>query len=136
MMCFKPLSPRFRPLSASSCVTALASRDGAHERHHDLHVGQPHVVAHALQRTAFEFEAGSEDLVDVARRAAKPQHRIFLVRFVVLAADQIRVFVRFEIREAHDHRFRRERGGDLSNALAQLVDVEIDRPVVAGDLFG
>ncbi len=135
MMCFRPFSPRFRPLSASSWVTALRLAQGAHERHHDLHIGQPHLVAHALQGAAFELEAGPEYLVDIARRAAKPQHRIFLVRLVVLAADQIGVLIRLEIRQAHDHRLGRKCGGDLRDAFGQLVDVEIYRSVVAGDLL-
>ncbi len=135
MMCFRPLSPRFRPLSASSCGDGLGLAQGAHERHHDLHIGQSHLVAHALQRAAFEFEAGPEHLVDVARRAAKAQHRILFVRLVVLAADQIGIFVRFEVRQAHDHRLRREGRGDLRDAFGELVDVEIHRPVVAGDLL-
>ena len=37
---------------------------GAHERHHDLDVGQPHLVAHVLQRAAFELEAIAEARVD------------------------------------------------------------------------
>ena len=33
--------------------------DAPAERHHDADVGQPHVVAHAPQRRAFQREAGS-----------------------------------------------------------------------------
>ena len=35
---------------------AGAGTQGAHERHHDFHVGQAHVIAHALHRFAFHVE--------------------------------------------------------------------------------
>src|SRR6202035_5762838 len=95
----------------------------------------PHLVADAFQGAAFELEAGPEHLVDIARRAAEPQHGILLVRLVVLAADQIRVYIRLEIRQAHDHRLGRKCGGDLRDAFGQFVYIEIHRAVVAGDLL-
>ncbi len=100
----------------------LAQR--AHERHHDLDVGQAHVVAHALHRHAFHLERLGEVVGQVARRAAETQHRVFLVRLVARTADQLLVLVRLEVGQAHDHRLRPERGGDGGDAFGQLVDVE------------
>ncbi len=55
----------------------------AHERHHHLHVGQAHLVAHALQCAALELEAGAERFIDVARGAAEAEHRILFERLVL-----------------------------------------------------
>ena len=55
---------------------------------------------------------------------------------VVLAADQVRILIGFEIRQAHDDGLGRKRGRDLCDAFAQLVDIEIHGPVVARDLLG
>src|SRR5208283_1206674 len=106
-----------------------------HEGYHHLHVVEAHLIAHALERTAFELEAGSEGLVDVTRSAAKAEHRVFLVRLVVLAADQVRILVRFEIRKTYDDRLGRKRRGDLRDAFRQLVDIKADRIRIARNLL-
>src|SRR6202000_3272644 len=51
-------------------------------------------------------------------------------------ADEVGIFIGLEIRQTHDYRLRRECTGDLRNALAQLVDIEIDGAVVPRDLLG
>src|SRR4030095_1010968 len=95
-----------------------------HKRHHHLHVRQAHIVAHALESSTLELEAGPERFVDVARGAAKSEHWILFVRLVLASADEVGILVGLEIREAHDHRLRHKCRGDLRDAFAQLLDVE------------
>src|SRR6056297_2103285 len=108
---------------------------GAHERHHDLDVGQAHLVAHPFQRPAFQLEAGLVVRVHVAGGAAEPEHRVLLVGLVGLAADEVGVLVGLEIGQAHDDRSRVEGGGDRGDALRQLRDEELHRLAIAGHLF-
>ena len=117
MMTLRPFSPRFEPVRGEQLRDLLRLFQRAYERHHDLHVRESHFLAHALECAAFELEARTEGFIDVARGAAKPEHRIFLVRFVLPTADEIRVLVRLEIRQAHDHGFGRERGGNRARCL-------------------
>src|SRR6056297_727333 len=108
---------------------------GAHERHHDLDVGQAHLGAHSFQCPAFELEAGLVDGVHVAGGAAEPEHRVLLVGFISLAAYEVGVLVGLEIRQAHDDRVRVESGGDRRDALRQFRHEELHRLAVAGHLF-
>ena len=112
-------------------LRGLAQR--AHERDHHLHVGEAHVVANALHRRALEREAIVELRRDVARCAAKSEHRILFVRLVALAADQVRVFVRLEVGKPDDHLLRPERRGDRRHTLGDLADVELGRTRIAAD---
>ena len=50
MITRRPFSPRFRPFFASSSITCSRFVERAHERDHELDVGEAHVVAHALHR--------------------------------------------------------------------------------------
>src|SRR3546814_2287399 len=68
----------------------------------------------ALQREAI-LERG----IDVAAGAAEADHRVLLVRLVLRAPDQVGVFVGLEVRQAHDHRLRRHRGGNGGDALGE-----------------
>src|SRR5690606_169144 len=70
---------------------------------------------------------------DVAAGAAEADHRVLLVRLVAAAADEVGVLVGLEVAQAHDHRVRRDRGGDGRDAFGKTVDVEIHRVAVAGD---
>ena len=126
-----PAEARFRPLLGEHVDHLLGLAEGAHERHHDLDVVQAHVAAHAHQRLALHREGLAEGLADVARRAAKAEHRVFFLGLVARAADQLPVLVALEVGQAHDHRLRPERGGDRGDALGQLVDVEGARRGVA-----
>mmetsp|Transcript_53285 Transcript_53285/g.125036 ORF Transcript_53285/g.125036 Transcript_53285/m.125036 type:complete len:660 (-) Transcript_53285:2122-4101(-) len=103
---------------------ALGLLHGAHKGHHDLDVGQAHVLAHALQGLAFHRERVLELTADVARRATEAQHRVLFIRLVARAADQLAVLVGLEIRQPHDHRPREKGGGNRRDAFGQLVDVE------------
>ena len=132
MMTRRPFSPRFRPFSASSAIDFLRLLHRAHERHHDLDVGEPHFVAHFLQRPAFELEAVAERGRYVARRAAEAQHRVLLARLVARAAGEARILVRLEVREPHDDRLGPERRAEGRDALDELLDVERHRIGVAG----
>ncbi len=108
---------------------------GAHERDHHPHVGQAHHFAHALDRLALQSERFGEARIDITAGAAEADHRILFVRLVARAAEQAGVFVRLEIRQAHDHRLRVDRSGDGGDAFGQAIDVELDRPGVAGNAF-
>src|SRR5258706_8869194 len=52
---------------------ALAQR--AHERHHDLDIGEADLVSYPAHRLAFHLEAVAERLGDISRRAAETEHR-------------------------------------------------------------
>src|SRR6185436_8406719 len=63
-------------------------------------IDQPHVFAHALQRQAFQVKSLAIALVVVTRCAAKTEHRVLLSRFKLLATDEHRVLIRFEVGHA------------------------------------
>src|SRR5690606_27771439 len=75
----------------------------------------------------FHLEAGTERVGDVARGTAKAQHRVLFVRLVAGAADQVGIFVGFEIGQTHDDGLRREGRGDRGYALGQPLDEEFAR---------
>src|SRR5207244_11693143 len=102
-----------------------------HEWHHQLDVGQAERLAHLAQRLALELEALAEARRDVARGAAEAEHRVLFLRLVALAAEELAVLVRLEVRQAHDHRFRPERRGDRRYALDHLLDEERARIRIA-----
>ena len=60
----------------------LRLMQGAHKRHHDLDVGQPHVVANTLERLALHRECLAELFTHVARCAAEAEHRVFFFGLV------------------------------------------------------
>ena len=93
----RPFSPRRRPFSAEQVDDALGLGDGAHERDHDLDVGQAHLVADEPHRLALHREAVGEAAVEVPRGAAEADHRVLFVRLVALAAEQAGVLVRLEV---------------------------------------
>ena len=100
---------------------------GAHEGNHDFHVGEPHFVAHVFQSAAFEREALFEIGRNVAGGATVAEHGVFFVRLVDIAAEQVGVFVGFEVGHPHDYLFRVGGGGDGGDAFGQFVHVEIHR---------
>ena len=106
----------------------LRLRDAAAERHHDLQIGQPHLVAHPGECGAFERKAVGIGRVGVTRGAAEAEHRIVLLRLEPGAADQAGIFVGLEVGQPHDDRLRIERRGDGADALRQLLDKIIGRP--------
>ncbi len=108
---------------------------GAHERNHDPQVVQAHFVAHAQHGLAFQREGGREARIDVTAGAAEADHRVLFVRLVVAAADKVGVLVGLEVRQAHDHRVRCDRGGEGGDAFGQAVHVEADRITVTGNLL-
>ena len=108
---------------------------GAHEGHHDFHVGEAHLVAHLFHGAAFEFERLSETIGYIARGAPESQHRVFLVRFVFAAAGETGILVGFEIRKPHDYRLGPERGAQCRHALYQLLDIKRHRVGIAGAVF-
>ena len=67
--------------------------------------------------------------------AAPAEHRILLFWFVRLAAEQGRIFVGLEVGEAHDDRSRSEGGGDLRDAVGEIVNIEINRILPSGGLL-
>ena len=113
----------------------LGFAQGAHKRHHNLNVGEPHIVAHAFERFAFERKAIFEIIRHITRRTAEAQHRVFFVRLVNIAAEQIGVFVGFEIRHAHNGFARIHRCGQRGHALGDFVDIKSHRRSIAGNAF-
>ena len=109
--------------------------EGAHERDHQLDVGEPHGVAHPAHGAALHLEARAEVLRHVARRPAEPEHRVRLVGFVELAADEVGVLVGLEVRQAHDDRPGVERGRNGRHPLHQLLHEEGLRVRIARDPF-
>ena len=51
---------------------------------------------------------------------------------VAVAAEEIRVFIRLEVRHAHDYFLRPERRGDHRHAFGNLGHVELHRRRIAG----
>ena len=108
----------------------------ADERNHDFDVGQTHFVSDAFKGFAFEREAVFEAFGDITRRTTEAQHRVFFVRFVNAAADQVGVFVGFEVGHTDDGFTRINRCGQCCHAFGDFIDVEVDRGGVAGDAAG
>ena len=102
----------------------LGLAQGTHERHHDLHVGQAHVFTHATHGFAFHGKGFAEVFADVARCATEAQHRVLFLGLVAAATNELAVFVRLEVRHAHDHGLGIERRCDGGNAFGHFVHIE------------
>ncbi len=76
---------------------ALGLLQGAHKRHHHLHIGQAHLGAHALHGFAFHRKGFTEVFADVTCRTTETKHGVFFFRLVAAAANEFAVFVGFEI---------------------------------------
>jgi len=57
------------------------------------------------------------------------------MRFVLVATDQVGVFVRFEIGHTNNNGLWREGSSDCADTFGQFLDKELDRVAVAGHLF-
>ena len=95
------------------------------KRNHEFYIRESHFLAHVFHRTAFEGESrpDSGDCNNATRH--ETQHRILFRWFVGATSNQIRIFIGFEVAEAHDHILRIERSGDHRDALCKLVDEEL-----------
>ena len=129
----KPVTAALEPLFLQKRDHHLRFLERAHERDHQLDVREAHRLANALHRGAFEGEAIVEFLRNVTSRAAEPDHRILLVRFIALAAHQVRILVRFEVRQTDDHLLGPKRRCDSRDPLGDLAHVELGRALVATD---
>ena len=69
-------------------------------------------------------KASPNSCADVARRAAKAEHRVFFFGLVAAAADQLAVFVALEVRQAHDDGLGPEGRGNGGHAFGHFVDVK------------
>ena len=124
-------------LSALESVCAKGLDDGsglverAHERDHDFDVVEPHLFPHALHGLAFEREASGEFFRDVARRAAKANHRVLFVGLVARAREKVRIFVGFEVRQANDDFLWMKGRAEHRDPLGELVHVKAHRIRVA-----
>ena len=103
------------------------------ERHHHLEVAETHVVAHPAQGLALEGEAFAVALVMIARRAAKADHRVGLAWLEGATAEEIRILVGLEVREADDHRTGMKGGRDGPDARSHAIDEELARRAPPGD---
>ena len=98
----------------------------AHERYHDPDIVQAHLLARIAQGPAFEFKTGLEFGREIARGAAIADHGVFFVRLVMLAADQVGIFIGLEIRQPDDHRMGGKGRAQRGDALDQFFNVVID----------
>ena len=99
----------------------------AHEGNHDLDVGQPELVTHLLHRRHFHLEAITEGVGNVTRGAAETEHRVLFFGLVDFPAQQLAIFVRLEVRHAHDDGLGVEGCGNGGHAFDQLLDEELLR---------
>ena len=95
-----------------------------HERHHHLHIGQPHVVAHALHGLALHGKRFGKVGAHIAGCAPESEHGVFFFRLVAAAADELAVFVALEVRQAHDHGLGPERCRNGGHTFGDLVHIE------------
>ena len=93
-------------------------------------------VAHARERRAFEGKSGRIGGMGVARRAAKSEHRIGLLRLEIRAAEKTCIFVGLEVGKPHDYRLRIERAGDGADPFRQPLDEEIGGLRIVSRQFG
>ena len=105
--------------------------DRAHKGDHDLHIAQPHVVAHPLEGFALHGEGVAELAADVAAGPPKTQHRVLFIGLVAAATDELAVLVALEVRQPHDHRLGPEGRRNGGDPFGQLVDIEGLRAGVA-----
>ena len=118
-------------------VDALGFIERTHERNHQFDVGEAHFVAHELHGAAFHREAFGELVRDVAGGAAEAEHRIFFIRLVEGAADELAVLVRLEVGHADDDLLRVEGGGNRGHAFGDALLEEFLRAGIAGgEAFG
>ncbi len=106
----QPVLAAFKPLARQLFDDRFRLVDRPHERDHDFDVGKAHIVAHAFHRFAFQRKTIAETFCDVTARAAEAQHRVFFMRLITFAADQVGVFVGLKVRQANDDAFRVEGG--------------------------
>lgn len=59
------------------------------KRDHQLYVRQTHIIAHAFYCAAFQFETVLETRIQVPRRAAETEHRLFFLGFVLNEAEKV-----------------------------------------------
>ena len=95
------------------------------ERNHELQIVQTKIVFHGLHRSNFHLKGRAEFLVQVARRAPPGDHRVLLNGLEDRPAEQLSVFVGFEVREANKNRPRVERRTDEAHAFAKFVDEQV-----------
>lgn len=105
--------------------------DRANEGNHQFNIGKPHFITHTLHGEAFHFEAIREAVSDVTRSTAEAQHRVFFIRFVARAANELLVFVALKVGHTNDHFARPESTRDGGHAFGKLADEELARAFVA-----
>ena len=91
---------RFSPRSASISTTASAWPSVRTNGTMISTLVRPMSLRTRLQRLAFHRERLAERLADVARRAAKAEHRVLFLGLVARAADQLAVLVALEVADS------------------------------------
>ncbi len=119
-----PLAP-LQPLSRHFRDNPLSFLDCPAERNHEFYVRQAHHISHLLHRPAFQGEAVAISLIVVAGGSPESKHRIFFLRLIPMATDEVGVLIGFEVAESDDDVFWIEGCPDHRNALRQLVDEEL-----------
>ena len=112
---------------------AIGLAQSTHKGHHDLHIGQAHVAAHALDGFAFHGKSFTKIFTDVARCATEAQHGVFFFWLVTAATNEFAVLVAFEIGQSNNDRLGPKSGCNAGHAFGHFVDVKrFGRSMTAG----
>ena len=95
---------------------------GTDERNHDLDVAEPHVVPHLSRRGTFHVETGPKTRIDITCCAPVSEHGVLFIGLVFFTADQVGIFVRFEVGHANNDGLGSKRRSDAGNTFSQFVD--------------
>ena len=104
---------------------------GTHKGQHHLQVGQPHFFAHLAYGMAFQRKAVAEAVGVIPRGTTEADHRVFLNRLKLPAANQLGILVRLEITGTQDHALGIKRRRQCGNAFGQFFDIKINRADIA-----
>ena len=104
-----------------TCEHPVRLLQGAAEGNHDDDVGQAHLFPDPFHGPALQGEPLPVAVAVVPGGPPKTQHGVVLLGLELLAADEVGVFVGFEIAHADDHRLGILGGGDLGDPPGQVV---------------
>src|SRR4029450_684209 len=103
----------------------------ATEGNHHHNIGEAHFLPQAADCAAFQGKSISILWRVVARGSPEAEHRIFLLRLKLGAADQIGILIGLEIAHSHDHRLRIERGGNAREPEREPIDEMVSFVLIA-----
>ncbi|MBA7629865.1 hypothetical protein ES703_37372 [subsurface metagenome] len=97
---------------------------GPAEGHHDLDIGQPHLISGLEDGLALQTECLPKALIIVTGGPPPANHGVRLLWLIEVAADEVGVLIALKIREAHNDIFGIEACGNPADALGQFIDKE------------